>query len=118
VRLFAAPLAVLALLAAAPAAAPAVRTTPVGVGLREFRISLYRASVRPGVVKLNLGNFGEDVHDIAVRRAGRTYGRSPELRSGTRGVLRVRLRRRGRYRLVCLVADHARRGMRATLRVR
>jgi hypothetical protein len=117
-RVLAAPLAVLALMAVAPPAAPAVRTTPVGVGLREFRISLYRTRVHPGVVKLNLRNFGEDVHDVAVRRAGRTYARSAELRSDTRGVVRVRLRRRGRYTLVCLQADHARRGMRATLRVR
>jgi hypothetical protein len=55
---------------------------------------------------------------LAQAVAVRLYARSAELRSDTRGVLRVRLRRHGRYTLVCLQADHARRGMRATLRVR
>jgi hypothetical protein len=118
VRALAAPAGLVALLVAAPPAAPAARATPVGVGLREFRISLYRTKVHRGVVKLNLRNFGEDVHDVAVRRAGRTYARSAPLGSDTRDVLRVRLRRPGVYTLVCLQADHARRGMRAKLRVR
>jgi plastocyanin len=91
--------------------------TPVGVAEREFSISLYRTRVRPGTVKLNITNFGEDSHDLVVRRKGRVYGTSPEIRPGDRGVLKVKLRRKGTYTLVCTVADHEQLGMKAKLRV-
>jgi plastocyanin len=103
------------MLAAALAALAAV--TPVGVAEREFSISLYRAKVPPGTVKLNVTNFGEDRHNLVVRRQGRVYGTTAEIRSGDRAVLRVRLRREGTYTLVCTVADHESLGMRARLRV-
>lgn len=95
-------------------------TTAVGVGAREYSLSLYRTQVRPGVVRFNLTNFGEDGHDLVVRTpAGRVAGRLPEIEGfGGRATLRVRLRRAGRYRLSCSIADHAKRGMKATLRVR
>lgn len=110
--------AALAAATLATAGSPAPVATPVGVGLREYRVSIYRPSVRRGRIKLNLTNRGEDVHDIAVRRAGRTVAHSALVRAGGRVALRVRLARTGRYSLVCTVADHAERGMRATLRVR
>ena len=94
--------------------------TSVGVAEREFRVSLYRVRVRPGFVKLNVRNFGEDTHDLVVRGPHpfvRERGRIVELRAGRRGTLRVRLRREGRYAVVCTLADHEARGMRATLRV-
>ena len=113
------PLLALAACAAAAANAPAARApVSVGVGLKEFRISLYRPVVKPGKLKLNLNTRGEDVHDVVVRRAGRTVASSRALRAGARGTLRVTLRKPGRYELVCLIADHAKRGMRAVLRVR
>jgi FtsP/CotA-like multicopper oxidase with cupredoxin domain len=93
--------------------------TPVGVGEREWRISLYRSKVPTGRVKFNVRNFGEDGHDLAVRTAdGRRLGLLPELKSGRTGTLRVRLRKPGRYVLFCSLADHEARGMRAVLRVR
>ena len=49
-----------------PAAAKKLRTTAVGVGLREYRIALYRSRVLPGRVRLNLENLGEDGHDLRV----------------------------------------------------
>jgi uncharacterized cupredoxin-like copper-binding protein len=104
-----------ALLALAPAAE--ARTTAVGVGLREFQLSPYRDVVRTGTVKFNVTNFGQDAHDLAVLRRGRTYGKTPEIRAGERAVLRLRLKP-GRYRLVCTIADHEDQGMKARLRVR
>ncbi|MBB4663183.1 hypothetical protein [Conexibacter arvalis] len=93
------------------------RSTAVGVGAREFRLSVYRPRVRVGEVRFNLTNYGEDAHDLVVRdRRGRIRGRTPEVRPGGRAVLSIRLGRGG-YRLSCDVADHARRGMRATLKV-
>lgn len=101
---------------ARPAAATA-RSTAVGVSEREFRLMPYRTRVPAGDVRFNVTNFGEDRHDLVVRTtAGRVLARLPEVAPGDRAVLRVRLRP-GRYRLSCDVADHARRGMRATFAV-
>jgi uncharacterized cupredoxin-like copper-binding protein len=44
-------------------------------------------------------------------------GTSPEVTPGARYTLKVTLRRRGLYRLVCTLADHEARGMVARLRV-
>jgi uncharacterized cupredoxin-like copper-binding protein len=70
-------------------------------------------------VKLNVRNFGEDVHDLVViSPRGRTLGTTGEIRSGDQAVLKVRLKRAGSYRLVCAQAGHAKRGMKTTLAVR
>lgn len=107
------------LCAALPAAASAAQpVTSVGVGAREFRLAIYRDSAPRGILRFNLENFGEDVHNLVVRdRRGREVARSQEARSGQRTTLRVRLAA-GRYRLVCDIADHERRGMRASILVR
>ena len=63
-------------------------------------------------------NFGEDVHDLRLRRVGgsHTFG-TAALAPGGRVELRVRLPH-GRYVLWCSIADHRALGMQATLRVR
>lgn len=99
-------------------AAAALSTTNVGVGLREFRLAPYRDTARTGVVRFYVTNHGEDGHNLVVMRRGRVYGSTRELRSREEAVLRVRLRRRGHYRLVCTIADHEARGMKARLIVR
>jgi plastocyanin len=105
---------------AAALAAAALASTPVGVAEREFRISLYRPVVPPGEVRFNVTNFGEDTHDLAVVRGPRGFRRaySPEIRAGQRALLTARLTRPGTYSLICTLADHAARGMRAKLVVR
>jgi FtsP/CotA-like multicopper oxidase with cupredoxin domain len=101
------------------AAAALLAPTPVGVGEREWRISLYRSRVPVGVVHLNARNFGEDGHDLSVRtRAGKVLKSLPELDPGDTGTLRVRLRKPGRYVVFCSLAGHEARGMRAVLRVK
>jgi plastocyanin len=93
--------------------------TAVGVGEREWRISLYRSKVPTGRVKFNVRNFGEDGHDLAVRTAdGRLLGLLPELKSGRSGTLTLRLRKPGRYRLFCSLEGHEAKGMHAVLRVK
>jgi plastocyanin len=108
------------MIAALLAAAAAV--TPVGVGQDEFSLALYRTSVRPGVVRFNIENLGEDPHDLGVvgplparTLRGRT---TDDVRPGAHGSLRVTLRRPGRYRVICTLPLHEKRGMRATLTVR
>ena len=96
----------------------AALTTNVGVGLREFRLAPFRDEVRVGTVRFYVSNHGEDGHNLVVMRRGRVYGETPEIRSREEFVLRVRLRRAGHYRLVCTIADHEARGMKARLIVR
>jgi len=115
-------LACAALLAAlAPAATAAARhripTTAVGVGAREYRYAVYRASVPRGVVLFDLTNYGQDGHDLVIEtRGGRVLARTGKVRAGGRAALRLRLAP-GTYRLVCDLANHAALGMRTTLRV-
>jgi plastocyanin len=107
-----------ALLAALVLAASA-HTTPVGLGMREYRFSLYRPTVHAGRVVFNMTNFGEDKHNVRLSGPhGYRSSVSPEVEPfGGKVRFRVNLRRAGTYRLVCLEPGHAAEGMKATLRV-
>jgi plastocyanin len=116
-------LALLALTAAAivAAAQPVVAArapTRIQVSALEFEYRLSRLTVRQGPALIELVNYGEDEHDLFVRRVGgtRTF-RVRKILPGERATLSIRLSP-GRYRLWCAVSDHRSRGMRATLRVR
>ena len=90
----------------------------VQVTALEFEYRLSRLSVRQGPALIELVNYGEDEHDLVLRRVGGTKTwRVAKILPGARATLSVRLRP-GRYRLWCAVADHRTKGMRATLRVR
>jgi plastocyanin len=90
----------------------------VQVTALEFEYRLSRLSVRQGPALIELVNYGEDEHDLVLRRVGGTKTwRLRKLLPGSRATLAVRLRP-GTYRLWCAVGDHRTRGMRATLRVR
>ena len=102
-----------------PQPVAAQRATAVGVGEREWRITLYRSKVPTGRVAFNVRNFGEDGHDLAVRTAsGRVLGALAELRPGRSDTLTLRLRESGRYRLFCSLEGHEAKGMHAVLRVK
>jgi hypothetical protein len=85
----------------------------------EFSLALSRQSVRSGSAIVELVNYGEDDHDLALRRiaAGAHTYRLGIVHPGGTGELSVRLRP-GRYRLWCTLADHRARGMVATLVVK
>jgi plastocyanin len=101
-----------------PPAHVARAATAVGIGEREFTIAVYRPRVHPGALKFTIRNLGEDVHDLVVRRNGkRVGGLRTAVKPGETASLRLTLRRIGSYQLVCTVADHQARGMRATLHV-
>lgn len=90
----------------------------VQVTALEFEYRLSRLTVRQGPALIELVNYGEDEHDLYIRRIGGTKTwRVRTILPGERATLSIRLRP-GRYRLWCAVADHRSRGMRATLRVR
>lgn len=99
----------------AEAAAPLARVQVVAV---DFQYRLSRATVRAGLVRIELVNFGEDEHNLRIRKVGETKAYLiPGTLSGERRVITLRLRP-GTYKLTCTMADHAMRGMRAQLRVR
>jgi plastocyanin len=118
---------VLALFAMTATAALGVAASPlfgaraparVQVTALEFEYRLSRLSVRQGRALIELVNYGEDEHDLFLRRVGGTkVWRTRKILPGSRATLAVKLRP-GVYRLWCEVADHRSRGMRATLRVR
>lgn len=106
--------ALLLLPVAAAAPPPPAR---VQVSADEFGLALSRTSIRSGTAIIELVNFGEDDHDLALRRVGgsRTY-RVGLVRPGETGELETRLRA-GRFVLWCTLADHRARGMGASIRV-
>ena len=108
--------AALALLIGAPAEASA--PARLQVVAREFRFVLSRPSLKAGPAIVELVNFGQDAHDLRMRRIGgtRVYGLRI-LQPGERAQLRLKLQR-GRYLLWCSVANHRALGMRARLVVR
>ena len=99
----------------AQTAAPLSRVQVVAL---EFHYRLSRVRVPPGPVRIELANFGQDEHDLQLRRVGSTrVYRLPKALPGQRRILTLRLKP-GLYRLSCSLADHAARGMRAQLRVK
>jgi hypothetical protein len=82
----------------------------------EFRLTLSRIKVPAGRVRIELANYGEDPHDLKLRRIGGTRVYTiPETAPGERTTRTFRLQA-GRYRVWCAVADHQSLGMRAPLR--
>ncbi len=99
----------------AQAAAPLSRVQVVAV---EFHYRLSRVRVPAGPVRIELANFGQDEHNLTLQRVGSsTIYQLPTALPGQREILNLRLKP-GVYRLSCSLADHAARGMHATLRVR
>jgi plastocyanin len=96
----------------------ALPSTSVGLGMREYRFSVYRPSVHAGRITFNMTNFGEDAHNLRLTGPGGYRSAvSPDVEAGERARFSVHVRRAGTYRLVCLKPGHAAKGMRATLRV-
>ncbi len=105
----------LALAAPATAAAPA----RLLVGAKEFRFTLSRTSIKAGPAIIQLQNFGEDDHNLNLQRIGgkRVYRIATVSPGADVGELDAKLAP-GKYKLWCSLADHAARGMRATLTVK
>jgi plastocyanin len=84
----------------------------------EYHISLSRAKIKPGRLRLEFVNYGQDDHDLAIRRVGSSSTHNlGTTHPGDRAVGRFKVRA-GTYTLWCTLADHRARGMKATLRVR
>lgn len=111
-------LAALACVAPASAAKrPAPKPARLLVVATEFEFRLSRLRVPAGPVRIEVVDFGQDPHDLELRRiGGGATVRLPVVRPGGRAARTVRLRP-GRYLLWCSVGDHRERGMYAPLRV-
>ena len=106
--------------AAGPAEAvlPRVTASRLQVGAREFRFSLSRLSVQAGQVTVQLVNYGEDDHDLRLRRIGSRYVyRLPRTAPGDVSDLTARFRG-GTFRLWCSLSGHRAAGMSSTLEIR
>jgi hypothetical protein len=99
----------------AQASAPLARVQVVAV---EFHYRLSRVRVPAGPVRIELANFGQDEHDLTLRRVGTTKVYPvPTALPGQHRTVTLRLEP-GLYVLKCTMGDHALRGMKANLRVR
>jgi plastocyanin len=99
------------------AALAATAPARLQVGADEFRYTLSRLRIRAGTAIVQLVNYGEDDHNLRLRREGRKYvHRLPRTAPGEMSELRTVLRA-GRYKLWCSLSGHEAAGMKASLRV-
>jgi hypothetical protein len=85
---------------------------------KEFSLTLSRGTLHPGPVIVQLVNYGEDAHDLRLRRnapGSRVYA-IPPVQSGGDASIRLTLKT-GTYLLWCSLANHRELGMWATLKV-
>jgi hypothetical protein len=83
----------------------------------EYRLILSRGVVKAGALHLEAIDGGMDPHDLRLRRGNDSHEiNAPELTSGKRwdGIVNLKP---GVYHLWCSLPEHAKLGMRATLRV-
>jgi hypothetical protein len=110
----------LALVVALALAAPATAAAParLQVAAQEFSFTLSRQTIKAGPAIIELANFGEDPHDLRLRRVGgtRTYAIGT-VQPGEVSDLETKLKA-GKFVLWCSIADHRARGMHAVLTVR
>jgi plastocyanin len=99
-----------------PAWSGASTSTAVGVSEREWTISLGRVKAPHGRIVFYIHNYGQDDHDIKIRRDGVLYGHTGRIPSGGQVTLSLRLAP-GRYSVYCAIPGHRQLGMLAHLRV-
>ena len=88
------------------------------VTAREFGFTLSKPKIAAGPSIIQLYNYGEDPHDLALQRVGGpTVRELGEVLPGETGALRTRLRRKSTYALWCTITGHSDLGMRASLKI-
>jgi uncharacterized cupredoxin-like copper-binding protein len=113
--LAAAPLAV-ALVAVGPATSahsPTAPPTTVKVVMTDYDFALSKKRIVHGKAVFRVVNTGEVIHDFKI--AGK---KTAIFTTGQSGLLRVALKKPGRYLFVCTVPGHIAAGMKGTLTVR
>jgi hypothetical protein len=113
--------ALLAVLALALSGAAVAATRPparVQVSADEFQLTLSRAAIKAGPAIVELANFGEDPHDLRLKRVGGTrIYKVPITQAGDHFDLQTKLLP-GKFVLWCSLAGHRALGMQAVLTVK
>ncbi len=114
----AAALVAVALAVPAEAGKKPVARARVQVVAQEFDFALSRRTIKAGPATVQLANFGEDAHDLRLKRvAGSKTLAIAIVQPGDSADLRTKLAP-GRYVLWCSIADHRKLGMQAQLVVK
>jgi uncharacterized cupredoxin-like copper-binding protein len=101
---------------AVPAFGGPARATSIGTSLKESSVILGRLSAPHGKIKFVVHNYGQDDHDLVVRRHGVQYAATGRIASGGDATLTVTLKR-GTYNVYCSLPGHRQAGMWVKLRV-
>jgi plastocyanin len=100
-----------------PEPPPEPPAAEVDVRESEYRIDPAQIRVdRPATLAISVRNVGDERHALSVED-GQTGARTRTLDPGESQVLRVELKKPGRYRWHCPVDGHAKRGMRGSITV-
>jgi plastocyanin len=99
-----------------PAWSGAASGGAVGVSEREWSVTLSRLKVQHGAITFSIHNFGQDDHNIKIRKHGSQYGFSGRIRSGGTATITVHLKP-GVYSVFCGIPGHRALGMDAKLTV-
>ena len=84
---------------------------------REFRFQPSKRVVRPGRVRIQVKNIGEDAHNLVVFNQVREVASTGIIQPGELKTITIKLRP-GRYAMICTVGNHFQRGMHKPLFVR
>ena len=106
----------MAVLAAPAWSGATTTTTAVGVSEREWSVALGRLKAPHGRIELYVHNYGQDDHNIVVRRLGVQYGGTGRIASGGKKTL-LKMLKPGIYNVFCSLPGHRQLGMRAKLTV-
>lgn len=97
---------------ASPAAPQAQAVARVTVVATDFKFALSKRKVPTGVVIFTVKNKGKILHDFKI--AGK---KTPLIKPGKSAVLRITMKRNGRFAYICTVTGHVRLGMKGVLAV-
>ena len=99
-----------------PAWSGAASGSAVGVSEREWSVTLSRLKVQHGTITFSIHNFGQDDHNIKIRKHGWQDGFSGRIRSGDTATITAHLKP-GIYWVFCGIPGHRSLGMNAKLTV-
>ena len=106
----------LAVLVAPAWSSASITPTAVGVSEREWMVALGRLKAPHGPITFSVHNFGQDDHNLVIRRLGLQYGSTGRIPSGGQKTLTLTLKP-GLYNVFCSLPGHRQMGMAAKLTV-
>ncbi len=108
--------ALIAATAAVGAGSASAVPSSISVWEREWHVTLSTPSRPHGTITFYVTNYGQDPHDVAVRRGNVQYAKTARIPPGGHLTLTLRLKP-GTYLVFCAIPGHRAAGMATTLRV-